>query len=640
MLHPDFERIPEELKVRPQWVCWSLEEREGKPTKVPKNPKTGGNAKADAPATWGEFDLAVRHWEAHKNNGIAGIGYEFSTNDPFTGIDLDKCLNPESGEIEPWARAIIDRLQSYTEISPSGCGVHIIVKGVLPAGGNRKGNLELYSYGRYFTVTGQHLEGTPTTIEDRQAEIKALHAETFGQPKTAPKDAGPGPAVELSDFAVIDKAHEASNGHKFAPLWQGDTKGYPSPSEADLALCCSLAFWTGPDPARIDRLFRQSGLMRPKWDRSTAGSTYGAITIEKAISQTTEIYTQGGGTGHQRGNGTGQTGSIGQREAQTTKQKRSQGPQGEPVLSIKTVTARELGNKDFPPRCWAVPDLITDGITILAGKPKAGKSWLALDIGVAVATAGMALGKIQVEQGEVLYLALEDSERRLKERLEKIVGSGEPFPEGLHIVTATGFPPLYSGGLPALDAWLKDHPRVKLVIIDTLGRVKPARGHNQDSYAHDTIVISALQKIANDHQLALILVHHTKKAGATDFVDEVSGTFGLTGAADCVAVLARQGRGEMDGILKLTGRDIEEKELALKFDPNCGRWELLGEASAFSKSPERQNILLLLKETGPRTPTQLAKLLNKEPASIRKLLWNMKKAGEVKPISGTKYIVC
>jgi primase-polymerase (primpol)-like protein len=146
------QNIPQELKDRAQWVVWRLEEREGKLTKIPYNPANlSQKAKANEPGTWGGFEQAMT---AYKRGTFAGIGYEFSAADPYTGIDLDHCRNPKTGEIELWAREIITRLNSYTEISPSGRGIHILVKGKLPPGPRRKGQVEMYSEGRYFTMTG------------------------------------------------------------------------------------------------------------------------------------------------------------------------------------------------------------------------------------------------------------------------------------------------------------------------------------------------------------------------------------------------------------------------------------------------------------------------------------------------------
>lgn len=295
---PKIDTIPKELKKRPQWVCFNHE-------KEPINPRTGGDAKADDPATWGDIAQAVKHWEAHKENGIAGIGYEFSYYDPYCGVDLDKCRDPENGEIEPWAAAIIERLNSYTEISPSGTGLHILVKGKLPTGGRKKEVqkelnakdgikrvFETYDVGRYFTMTGAHIPGTPATIQDRQAELTALHTEIFGKPQAQQKNTPPAAALDLSDQELIDKARNATNGSKFIALYdRGDVSGHNTPSDADFALCAILAFWTGKDYARIERLFNSSALgQRDKWqDRED----YRRRTIETAISKTTETYDPG-----------------------------------------------------------------------------------------------------------------------------------------------------------------------------------------------------------------------------------------------------------------------------------------------------------------------------------------------------------
>lgn len=147
-----YESVPEELKSYPQWVAYrAVPKAAGKVDKIPVDPKTGRNAKADKPETWGTFDEAC---QAVSKYGLAGIGFEFSKSDPFVGIDLDGCRDAETKAIEPWAQRWIDHFKSYTEVSPSGKGVHIIIKGQLPAGGNRKGAIEVYDSGRFFTVTG------------------------------------------------------------------------------------------------------------------------------------------------------------------------------------------------------------------------------------------------------------------------------------------------------------------------------------------------------------------------------------------------------------------------------------------------------------------------------------------------------
>jgi hypothetical protein len=270
-----------------QWLCWRSEERDGKPTKIPYSPLTRQRASSTTPNTWAGYEEALRACEEH---GYGGIGFVFTSEDDLCGVDLDGCLNPDTREIEPWARIIIEELDSYTEISPSGTGVHVLVRATLPEGRNRKGRFETYDRDRYFTVTGKHLAGTPQTIEGRQEELRAVVRRVFGEESTN-GHAKPVAATELvdnglSDSEVIQKALAASNGARFSRLWNGDTSGYGSHSEADLALCGMLAFWTGGDAARIDILFRQSGLYRKKWERKD----YRNRTISEALSGKTEFY--------------------------------------------------------------------------------------------------------------------------------------------------------------------------------------------------------------------------------------------------------------------------------------------------------------------------------------------------------------
>jgi putative DNA primase/helicase len=151
-----------------QWLCWRQEERMGKPTKIPYSPITGQRASSMNPETWAGYQEALR---ACTEQGYGGIGFVFTPEDDLCGIDLDGCLNPETGGVEGWAQEIIEELDSYTEISPSGTGVHILVRGELQEGRNRKGRFEAYDRGRYFTVTGKHLAGTPQSIESRQEEL-------------------------------------------------------------------------------------------------------------------------------------------------------------------------------------------------------------------------------------------------------------------------------------------------------------------------------------------------------------------------------------------------------------------------------------------------------------------------------------
>uniref|UniRef100_UPI0034A1C922 phage NrS-1 polymerase family protein n=1 Tax=Halorussus halophilus TaxID=2650975 RepID=UPI0034A1C922 len=298
--------VPSCLRDCEQWVCWRSEQRNGKATKIPVTPGSGEFASSTDRETWTTFEAALDYAET---GGADGVGFVFTEDDPFVGVDLDDFRNPETGDVDGVAADIIERLDSYTEVSPSGTGFHVLVEGELPDGGNRRGSVELYEHARFFTVTGDHVAGTPTRVARRQDALAAIHREyvqdTVGaNPSTSGERGGPseqsgsgGPSkggsdVGLDDEELVAKAREASNGEKFERLYLGNTVGYESQSEADMALCCLLAFWTGGDQTQIDRLFRQSGLLRGKWDEVhyADGSTYGEKTVERAVRRTSEFY--------------------------------------------------------------------------------------------------------------------------------------------------------------------------------------------------------------------------------------------------------------------------------------------------------------------------------------------------------------
>ncbi len=296
--------IPAALRDLPQWVAWAWAWREGtatKPggwTKAPVNVATGGYARSNDPATWGTFADALAYALAHTGT-TAGIGFVFSDGDGFAGIDLDGCIDSDTGVIDPWAMSVIAAMSSYCEVSPSGTGVKLFTRATLPGGGIHRprpngipgGGCEMYDRGRFFTCTGHHLATTPAAIRDAQAAANALYARLCNE--NGPKDTSPSRTpvpVSLADDALLAKARAATNGATFTALWDG---GGEDASASDLALCGLLAFWVGGDAARIDTLFRQSGRMRPKWDARHRhdGASYGAMTVETACTGRTEYYT-------------------------------------------------------------------------------------------------------------------------------------------------------------------------------------------------------------------------------------------------------------------------------------------------------------------------------------------------------------
>jgi primase-polymerase (primpol)-like protein len=276
----DLVHLPRKLRRIRRWVLWRWEWRDGRWTKVPYiATQPWRRAAVNDPATWSSFEVVLAAFLAGHGDGVGIV-----LGDGIVGVDLDHVGDWHTEALDSEAVGILRALNSYTEISPSGSGAHVLTFGDLPPGRRRRGCVEMYDSGRFFTVTGRHVAGTPRTIEERTAALAVLHARLFPAPAASPRRTVVRSSVAVEDDAtLLARAHGARNGNKFAALWRGDTAGYPSHSEADLALCSLLAFWTGGDAARIDHLFRASGLMRPKWDAPRGSHTYGEATVRCAL---------------------------------------------------------------------------------------------------------------------------------------------------------------------------------------------------------------------------------------------------------------------------------------------------------------------------------------------------------------------
>lgn len=289
-----FELIPEELRKLNNWVCWKAEpdpKSHSGISKKPVNPRTGGMAQSNNPQTWSDFDTAVR-----MSDNFAGIGFMFTDSGHF-GVDIDDCYdmlaeylsdggNPQTNVISEF----ISGLASYAELSQSGNGIHIICRGKLPEGARRRGKIEMYDKGRFFVMTGNCCSEY-VDIADCSESIKPLHEKYLGSGQMTISDVRQ-PAITFCNDVqtIIDKAMNSANGDKFRRLYSGDFSDYPSQSEADMAFCNMLAFWCGGDSAKMDEIYRRSGLMRAKWDRKQSGSTYGALTIQAALKNCQSYY--------------------------------------------------------------------------------------------------------------------------------------------------------------------------------------------------------------------------------------------------------------------------------------------------------------------------------------------------------------
>ncbi|MED1821005.1 phage/plasmid primase, P4 family [Bacillus subtilis] len=285
----DFKNIPQELKNAPQWILWRSEERNGKKTKVPYQ-IDGSMAQSSNKRTWSTFATIMKFFNEQEYDGI---GFMFSKDDPFIGIDIDHCVN--DGVLSPFAQEIIQTISSYTEYSPSGEGVHIIAKGKLPLRGPGTGRknidkgLEVYRHGRYFTFTGNSLDVGP--VQERSEEIKTIFDKYLTEREEAKsvsaRSQSGSDMSNLSNKEIWERMFNSKNGKSIQDLFNGQLINGDH-SSTDMALCNHLAFWTDKDASKMDSMFRESNLFREKWDRqhSADGATYGEMTIAAAIYST------------------------------------------------------------------------------------------------------------------------------------------------------------------------------------------------------------------------------------------------------------------------------------------------------------------------------------------------------------------
>jgi len=287
-----YEHVPKELKTLKQWCCFKFEKRGEKMTKIPIDANTGKAGKSNDESTWSDFQTAL---SAITDLGLDGLGFYFK--EPYFGIDIDNVLS----EIERYKMDDIDdnmiyefieMMGSYAEYSPSGTGIHILCKGKLPEGGRRRGNVEMYSSGRFFTVTG-NIASNYTEVADGTEPVKYLHNKYIRKQEAAQEyiRSEYDSSINLSEDEIVQAALSSKNGKRFEVFLQGGWEGfYGSQSEADMAFANDLAFWTGRDQSKMDTIFRNSSLMRDKWDEKRNKSSYGEDTLEKATRECSSVY--------------------------------------------------------------------------------------------------------------------------------------------------------------------------------------------------------------------------------------------------------------------------------------------------------------------------------------------------------------
>jgi RecA-family ATPase len=541
-----------------QWLCWRTEERNSKPTKVPYSPLTGVKADITDPETWASYPETTK---ACKEHGYDGIGFVFTPDDDLCGIDLDDCIDPDTGEIETWAQEIIEELDSYTEISPRGRGVHILVRGELPPGGNRKGRFEAYDRGRYFTVTGRQLEGTPRSIEPRQEQLRCVVRRVLGGPsQNSHKEITPEFTNTLSDQEIVERAGAAANSERFRRLWAGDTSGYSSPSEADAALCSHLAFWAGPDPQRIDALFRQSNLCREKW---TQRQDYRRKTIEHALRDMTEFY---------------QAQKVVRLRDGTERTVEELQPEEIGIL-LSGVEPEEVE--------WLWPSRLARGkVALVDGDPGLGKSAVTLDLAARLSAGQTFPDGAECEPAGVVLLSGEDGlADTIRPRLD---AAGADVSRVLALTTVPdenghdrylSIPediPLIEKGIERVGA--------RLVVLDPLMAFLSgdANSHRDQDVRR---ALAPLAGLAERTGACILVVRHLNKVPGNNPLYRGGGSIGIIGAARMAFVVGKDPQDENRRVLASTKNNLAKPPKSLMFtlekaEGGAVRVNWLGESEA------------------------------------------------------------
>ncbi|WP_302779180.1 phage NrS-1 polymerase family protein [Anaerotruncus colihominis] len=539
----NLDSIPATLRESGLFCCWQYEKRGGRPTKVPYNPKTGNRAQSTNPATFAPLSEALKAVGGYDGIGVGVFG-------DLGAIDIDHCIS-DNGELSEMAVDIMDTMQAYTERSPSGHGLRILF--TVPPGfeydrprhyiKHPKNGLEVYIAGstnKYVTVTGDTL--TPGhDLEERGEQLAAVLEKYMVRPRI--RNQKPTPPLTPADRDLIGRAKRSKRGAEFSALWGGDGGAYESPSEADMALCNMLAFWTNRNPAQMDRLFRNSGLMRSKWDEIHGPDTYGAITIQNAIDTATEGY--------------------GDKSAKP------------PIVQhLEVISARDLQKANLPPVKYLVDGMLPEGTTLLTAASKIGKSWMVLHLALCIAAGEPFMGH-KVTQCGVLYLALEDSLNRLQDRMNKIL-QGKPAPE--HFYFSTKAPDMDHGLLEMLDEHLTQHPETKLIIIDTLQKVRgQAISSKEHQYAQEYREMGNVKAYMGEKGVSVVFVHHNRKMKDDDDpFNMISGTNALMGAADTIWTITKAKRDSAEATLHITGRDVFQSDTVITFNQDTGTWKAIG----------------------------------------------------------------
>ncbi len=537
--HINKDNIPLDVRQWPQWVLWCYEERDGKQTKVPYQALANAKQRASVtnPSTWTSFEQALM---ALGSGRYDGVGYVLTEDDPLIGVDLDHCI--KDGKLEGWASDIVKALNSYSEITPSKEGVRIFARGELPPGvrGRKKGDIEMYSSGRFLTVTGHHIKDVSSAIESRTSEALKLFVDVFGDVHPTVESVRANTPSSLSDTDVLTLAQAARNGTKFRALWAGSTEGYQSRSEAEAALCSLLAFYT-QDRAQLERLMSDSQCERWK----TSKPDYRERTMNLALRGMSETYKP----------------STRRDDYYSASPKREVPaerimPGAEqtepndyflsaeaPVVPAERIedrgdvfrTARQIAEQTPDKPDWiALPWLVRGGISELDGKIKGGKSTWALALCRAVLDGRDFMGW-PTTRGAVVYLT-EQPASSLREALRR---ADLLERDDFHVLLWSDVTQLSWPQKMGIATQKAHEVGAVAIIVDTLGWWAGLKGDEENSAGSaQTAMEPIAEAIKGDPKFGVFILRHERKGGG-EVGESGRGSSAFGGSVDIVLSIRR-----------------------------------------------------------------------------------------------------
>jgi len=505
----NFDKIPTELQSLKQWVLFKLVWNGKKWSKVPYR-LDGQKASTTDPTHWNSFDLVSSVYELLDNRD--GVGFVFSKDDPYCGVDLDHCVDPATRQIEPWALRWIEKFSAaYIEFSPSGTGIHIITRGKLPGKGQREGGIEVYDRVRYFTITGNEYRPLRGSIADQQDVLDALLSELSKDKVSLEVDATKqlsGKVLDENEIQeIIQKAKAAQNGEKFSRLFEGKwQKDYQSQSEADLALCSMLSFWTSDNEAAIDQIFRESDLYRDKWERFD----YRTGTIRKAIEL-------------RKSNVAADFPNL---------EKVSAEVKPFPLIHISKIKEKPI--EFLVDSLW-----VKNSVGFISAQPGTCKTWLAWELAFSVATGTKALGVFQAQKGTVIAFNAEDDPSRItKQRLSGIANSRKLKLEDadFHLIDVPSLSLDEPEVQKRIEKTISDH-KPALVVLDPFRNVHAL---DEDKASEISKILNFLRYLNREYQCSIMLVCHDRKGSKSDnsrWASQTRGSNALEGWRDTAIYL-------------------------------------------------------------------------------------------------------